>query len=64
LQSAIEEIGSKSIVFQHQLVRAEQDVIAVETKFRCVLLELESRRAVEIPDDVREKAQAFLLEDA
>ena len=62
LQSGIAEIGGKSIVFQHRLFRAEESILAFETIFRCVLLDLENRRAVEVPDDVREKAQQFLIE--
>ena len=48
MQSGIEEIGGKSIVFRHRLLRAEDDILAFETKFQCVLLDLENRRAVTI----------------
>jgi acyl-CoA thioester hydrolase len=60
LQTGVEEIGGKSINFRHQLVRVEDDQVVFETVFRCVLLDLDSRKAVTIPDDVRKKAQAFL----
>ena len=62
MQSGIEKIGGKSIVFRHRLFRAEDDILAFETKFQCVLLDLENRRAVTLPDDVREKAQQFLID--
>jgi acyl-CoA thioesterase FadM len=63
LQTGFEEIGNKSAVFRHRLIRAEENVLAFETAFRCVLLDLEKRRAAVIPDDVREKAQAFLISE-
>lgn len=62
LQTAIEEIGGKSMTFRHRLVRAEKGFVAFESTFRCVLLDLQTRRAVEIPDDIREKAKAFMVE--
>ena len=63
LRTGVDEIGGKSITFRHQLVRVEDGEIVFETVFRCVLLDLNSRRAVTIPDDVRVKAQAFISED-
>lgn len=61
LVSGIEKIGSKSIVFKHKLFKAEKQALAFKTKFQCVLLDLETRRAREIPTDVKEKAQQFLI---
>ena len=57
LRTGIEQIGGKWMQFRHQLVRAEDDFIAFETAFRCVLLDLTTRRAVELPDDVCNKAR-------
>lgn len=61
LYTGILNIGSKSILFRHRLIRTDHDIVAFETAFHCVLLDLEHRRAIEIPDDVREKAQAYLI---
>jgi acyl-CoA thioester hydrolase len=63
LQTGIERLGSKSVVFRHRLIRAEDDFIAFETSFQCVLLDLENRRAMELPEGIREKAQEFLIKD-
>jgi len=63
MQTGLEEIGNKSIVFRHRLKRSEDDVVVFETIFRCVLLDLEHRRAAVIPDDVRSKAEALLNAD-
>ncbi|WP_170424950.1 acyl-CoA thioesterase [Ruegeria arenilitoris] len=60
LETSIIEIGSKSMTFRHRLIRAEGDAVAFETLFKCVMLSLETRRAVEIPQDVREKAAQWL----
>ncbi|MEP3331199.1 thioesterase family protein [Sedimentitalea sp.] len=60
LETSIVAIGSKSMTFRHQLFRADGDTIAFETEFKCVMLSLETRRAANIPDDVREKALEWL----
>ena len=64
LRSAVEELGNKSAVFRHRLHRVEDDSIAFETLFRCVLLDLRTRRATAIPDDVRERAGAFMASES
>jgi len=56
LETSVMEIGSKSMTFRHRLIRSTGDTVAFETVFKCVLLSLETRRAAEIPDDVRETA--------
>lgn len=57
MRTAVEEIGNKSATFRHRLYRTEADVLAFETLFRCVLLDLETRKAAPIPDGIREKAE-------
>lgn len=63
LRTCVEEIGGKTILLRHRLYRVEEDILAFETKFRCVLLDLEQRRAVTIPDDIRAKAEEHLVTD-
>jgi acyl-CoA thioester hydrolase len=60
LRTGVKEIGVKSIVLRHQLVRVEDDAVVFETVFRCVLLDLVNRKAVAIPDDGRVKVQPYL----
>lgn len=60
LLSTVEDMGTKSGTFMHQLERVEDGEVAFETKFKCVLLNLASRSAVEIPEDVRESMFAFM----
>jgi len=61
LESAIEEIGDKSAAFRHRLVRVEDGAIVFQTHFKCVLLDLETRKAASVPDDVRKKAAKFMV---
>jgi acyl-CoA thioester hydrolase len=60
LETSIVAIGSKSMTFRHQLIRTDGGKIAFETEFKCVMLSLETRRAADIPEDVREKAMVWL----
>jgi acyl-CoA thioester hydrolase len=60
LETSIIAIDSKSMTFRHQLFRVDGDEIAFETEFKCVMLSLETRRAAEIPADVRQKAALWL----
>ena len=60
LETSIIAVGSKSMTFKHRLIRSDGDALAFETVFKCVLLSLETRRAVEIPEDVREQATAWM----
>ena len=64
LETAVIDIGSKSMTFRHRLIRSDGDALAFETVFKCVLLSLETRRAAEIPDDVRAKAAQWLEQEA
>ena len=59
MRSAILEIGGKSMLLRHQLLRAD-GVMAFETTFRVVLFDLKIRRAADIPPDVRAKAEAMM----
>jgi acyl-CoA thioesterase FadM len=63
LETEITAIGSKSITFRHRLIRAEGDVLAFETLFKCVMLSLETRRAAPIHDVVRETATTWLVRE-
>lgn len=63
LETSVIEIGSKSMTFRHRLISSDGDTIAFETVFKCVLLSLETRRATEIPGDVRAKAAHWLEQE-
>jgi YbgC/YbaW family acyl-CoA thioester hydrolase len=60
LETSIVSIGGKSMTFRHRLIKSDGDVLAFETVFKCVMLSLDTRRAADIPDDVREAAGAWL----
>jgi acyl-CoA thioester hydrolase len=63
LLTGIEKNSGKSLVFKHRLFKAESEELAFETRFQCVMLDLEARRGAEIPDDVREKAKEFIIQE-
>ena len=60
LETSIIEIGTKSVTFRHRLFRAEGNRLAFETVFKCVMPDLESRRASEVPEEVRNAANQWL----
>ena len=59
MQTAVLEVGGKSMLLRHQLLRAD-GVIAFDTMFRVVLFDLVNRRAAAIPPEVRVKAEAMV----
>jgi acyl-CoA thioesterase FadM len=62
LESAVVKLGEKSATFQHRLTNAATGNIAMTTKFKCVLLDLEMRQATTIPDDIRAAAAHLTAE--
>ncbi len=64
LETSVAGIGSKSMTFRHRLIRSEDDTIAFETIFKCVLLSLQTRRAADIPEEVRDLAAQWLENEA
>lgn len=60
LETTVLEMGTKSITFRHRLIRSEEDTLAFETVFKCVMLNLETRSSSEIPDDVRARASQWM----
>ncbi|WP_171129804.1 MULTISPECIES: thioesterase family protein [unclassified Ruegeria] len=63
MESEIIELGGKSITFRHSLLRAADRKMAFSTVFKCVLLNLETRRAEALPDEVVSKAQDWLADN-
>ena len=59
LDSCIKQIDEKVIVFHHRL-RIQTAEVAMSTDYRCVLLDLDRRRAVVVPDDIRIAASRYL----
>ena len=58
MHTGLVEVGTKSAIFRHRLVKSDGSV-AFETLFRCVLLDLVARRAAVIPDEVRTAATSL-----
>ena len=55
----IERIGRTSVTYDHAAYLLEDDALLVTAKQTLVLVDLERRRPVEIPDSVRELVSAF-----
>lgn len=58
LDSTILQMGEKLVVFHHRLRIVPGDEIAMSIHYRCVLLDLDRRRAVVVPEDIRAAARA------
>jgi acyl-CoA thioester hydrolase len=64
LLSTIEEMGDKMGVFKHKLVRNDDEAVAFELWMKAVLLHLDTRKACEIPQDLRAAAAPFVEANA
>ncbi|WP_417206909.1 acyl-CoA thioesterase [Antarctobacter sp.] len=62
VETDVVAIGTKTMTFRHRLYRCPEETLSFESTFKGVLLSLETRRAVEVPQDVRDRAAAFLAE--
>jgi YbgC/YbaW family acyl-CoA thioester hydrolase len=60
LESSIRQVGDKVVVFHHRLFVQPAAEPAMTTEYRCVMLDLDRRRAVALPDDIRAAAAAHL----
>ncbi|NKB55321.1 MAG: hypothetical protein GKS00_03200 [Alphaproteobacteria bacterium] len=61
LETGVTEIANKTATFHHRLLKVETETLSFEAYFKCVLLNLDTRRAVEIPEDIRKKLEAYLV---
>lgn len=62
LERSIIDVGIKSMTFRHRMFRADENLLAFETVFKCVMFDLEARISRDIPDEVRARASQFLEE--
>jgi acyl-CoA thioester hydrolase len=58
LESTVLELGNKSGTFHHRLKNIATNEIVMSTKIKAVLLDLETRKAAVIPEDIRKAAAA------
>lgn len=59
LRSRVQAIGHKSAEFRHELINVASGQTVMSTRFKCVLLDLERRVAVEVPPDIRDRMTAL-----
>lgn len=60
LQSTTIELGEKSATFRHHLMNVVTGKVAMSTVFKGVLLDLEKRKAISIPEDIRGAAAQLI----
>ncbi len=63
MESEVLEIGGKSVTFRHRLLRSADRKTVFSTVFKCVLLNLESRKAELLPDEVVASAKNWLVSE-
>jgi len=59
LESAVEEVGRKSLTVLHRLWHTPSGTEAMRAVVTAVMMDLRTRKAMEIPDDVRAAALAL-----
>lgn len=59
LRSGVQAIGTQSAEFRHELINVASDQTVMSTRFKCVLLDLERRVAVQVPPDIRDRLTAL-----
>tara|TARA_A100001037_G_scaffold274100_1_gene271564 strand:- start:237 stop:422 length:186 start_codon:yes stop_codon:yes gene_type:complete len=59
METGVSEIANKTVTFHHRLFKVESDTLSFDTHFKCMLMNLDTRRAVEIPDDIRSKLETY-----
>jgi acyl-CoA thioester hydrolase len=64
IESALTRIGGKSITQYHKMRNTETGALAATSEIVSVYFDLESRTSLEIPDEVRDKLGAFLVQEA
>lgn len=63
MKSGIKSIGKKSFTFHHRLYNAETTAVSMTCTMSAVLLDLETRKSMPIPDDVRARAERLLFSE-
>lgn len=60
LETTVLNLGNKSGTFHHRLKNAATGEVAMSAEIKAVLLDLETRKAAVIPEDIRTAAAKFL----
>ncbi len=53
LESTVEAYSSKRATFHHRMIRTEGELVVFEARFHAALLDLASRKAVDVPEDIQ-----------
>lgn len=63
VRSCLITASRKTATFQHRVYRTGDEKLCFESSFRSILMHLEKRRAVSIPDDVQDAMKHYLIEE-
>lgn len=63
IRSGITEIGRRSATFHHRMYRATDDFLLFDATAKAVLMDLDSRRATVIDDDLAANMREFVIEE-
>jgi len=64
VRSGILEVRDKALRFVHEMIDAATDEVAAITELVAVHLDSEARKATRLPDEVKERARASVIEYA
>ena len=62
VESAIIRIGTKSMTCLHRMTNTETGLVAATSEIVMVYFDLKARQSLPLPDDLKARAQAFLVD--
>lgn len=63
VRSCVVEMGRKLAVFRHRIYRTSDNKLCFDVRFRVVLMNLERRRAVSIPEELQQQMALYFVEE-
>lgn len=64
VESAIVRIGTKSMTCLHRMTNTETGLVAATNEIAMVYFDLKARQSLPLPDDLKARAQAYLVDPA
>jgi acyl-CoA thioester hydrolase len=61
--AGIKKIGNKSITIRYEMMNLGEEELAATLECTCVLFDLVERKALPLTDELRAKAEKFLIEE-
>jgi len=61
MRSHVVDVGRRTASFHHRLYRSLDDHLLFEATFKCVLMDLEKRKASVVDEDLQQAMRAFMV---